>query len=101
MASRRASIALAVLGVESRESRHCQRDRRGVATGVRLNHEMVRPKVGQLLVDEGSVFRWRDDEDPLAGNELRDAIHGVLQEACLAQQLEELLRPVTPREWPE
>ena len=47
------------------------------------------------------MFRWRDDEDPLAGNELRDAIHGVLQEASLAQQLEELLRPVTPREWPE
>ena len=34
------------VGVESRESRHCQRDRRGVATGVRLNHEMVGPKVG-------------------------------------------------------
>jgi hypothetical protein len=62
---------------------------------------VVNGKVGQLLVDERAVLGRSHDEDALARHELRDAIHRVLEKAAVAEQIEELLRPVATREWPQ
>ena len=89
------------LRVERGERRHGQADRGGVATRVRLDHEVVGPQLGKLLVDQPAVLRRRDDEDALVRDELAHPIHRVLQQAALAEEAEELLGSRLARERPE
>jgi hypothetical protein len=78
------------VGVEGRKRAHRESDGGSVASRVRLDDEVVRRKVGQLVMNESAVLGRRDDEDALARHELRNAVDRVLEKAALAEQLEEL-----------
>src|SRR5258705_915785 len=43
----------------------------------------------------------RHDEDALARHKLRDPVHRVLQKAPIPEEVQELLRSVATRKWPE
>ena len=89
------------LRIERVQRGHRESDRRGVAARVRLDDHVVRAQLGQLLVDEEAVLRWRDGEDALERDDLDDTIDGVLEKRALTGERKELLRLVAPRERPE
>ena len=89
------------LRVERRERRHREADGGRVAAGIGLDHQVIAPELGELLVDKCPVLRRRDDEDPLGRYGLRDPIDGVLKERAATLEVEELLGTFAPRERPE
>ena len=87
--------------IEGVERRHREPDRGGVPARVRLDHQVVGPQLGELLVDERPVLGRRDDEDALVRDELAHPAHGVLEEGPVTDEVEELLRLAPPRPRPE
>jgi len=64
---------------------------------IELDDEVIDGQVRKLLVDECAVLWWGDDEDALSRNEFGDAVDGVLQEAPVAEQVQELLGAISAR----
>ena len=80
------------LGIERVERGHREGDRGGIPARVRLDDDVVRAQLGQLLVDERAVLGRCHRERALGRDDLRDPIDGVLQERALPDEVEELLR---------